>query len=147
MYTIHINFTNLIPVWIPLHCVDMFRPQGGVIICMQYITSQAFTNTARVYPRVQCRALKCFAHMSMISPYYVLMFIAKCIQLCMSMPKATSSLLTNSCNGGSVNVCSSLGINLGKSTSLFSQCYLYMYKYTHWYTGGWNNVSLHNLEI
>lgn len=44
----------------------------------------------------------------------------KCIVLCMVMPWATNSLLTNTWKGGCVRVCSSLDLNLGKSVGLFS---------------------------
>lgn len=45
---------------------------------------------------------------------------SKCIRLCMVMPRATHSLLTITCKGGCVRVCSSLDLNLGKSVGLFS---------------------------
>lgn len=38
----------------------------------------------------------------------------------MVMPRATHSLLTITCKGGCVRVCSSLDLNLGKSVGLFS---------------------------
>lgn len=44
----------------------------------------------------------------------------KHIRLCTVMPRATNSLLTITCKGGCVRVCSSLDLNLGKSVGLFS---------------------------
>lgn len=62
----------------------------------------------------------CSAHMLMISLLNAPTSTAKCIQLCMFMPRATNSLLTITRKGGCVRVYSSLDLNLGKSAGLFS---------------------------
>lgn len=64
--------------------------------------------------------LNCSAHMLMISLLNGPKSTAKCIQLCMFMPRATNSLLTMTRKGGSVRVYSGLDLNLGESASLFS---------------------------
>lgn len=62
----------------------------------------------------------CPPAMAMLPLLNAPMSMAKCIQLCMVMPRATNSLLTITCRGGCVRVCSSLDLNLGKSVGLFS---------------------------
>lgn len=47
---------------------------------------------------------------------------AKCIQLCMFVPRATNSLLTITGKGGSVRVYSCFDLNLGEGAGLFSFC-------------------------
>lgn len=71
-------------------------------------------------PGLVAAGLNCSAHMLMISLLNAPTSTAKCIQLCMFMPRATNSLLTITRKGGCVRVYSSLDLNLGKSAGLFS---------------------------
>lgn len=67
--------------------------------------------------------------------------MAKCIQLCMFMPRATNSLLTIARKGGSVRVYSSSDLNLRESGWLIFSLHWLGCANTHRCTSGWNNAA------
>ena len=79
-----------------------------------------FTYRVSCPPGLVAVGLNCSARMLMISPLNAPVSSAKCIQLCMFMPRATNSLLTIARKGGCVRVYSSLDLNLWRSAGLFS---------------------------
>lgn len=96
----------------------VFSTWGEVIIFKVY-DQYSLTQPGHP-PGLMAAGLNCSGHMLMISLLNAPTSMAKCIQLCMFMPRATNSLLTITRKGGSVRVYSSLDLNLGESAGLFS---------------------------
>lgn len=115
---------------------DLFACQSPALFLVLVLGEQAFSTDEEVIisevcdqysltqpgcpPGLRAAGLNCSARMLMISLLNAPKSTAKCIQLCMFMPRATNSLLTITRKGGIVRVYSSLDLNLGERTGLFS---------------------------